>query len=127
MNGEQQAPPKKENQKEKPCMCSKENIHEPDGCSKCRGENRAYLVQVSLLQEIPPNKRKRHKAFGVVKITMALILFMYWQMAALAGAFQIYDENIYNNAFLTIANFSFVVVAGWYFCGVILDKFGIIQ
>lgn len=62
MNGEQQKPPTAENQEEKPCVCSKDHIHESNGCSKCCRENWPYVVSVSVLQEIPSNKRKRDKA-----------------------------------------------------------------
>lgn len=127
MDGKQQAPQKETHKEKEPCMCSKDHLHESNGCSKCCCQNGSNVVQVSILQEVSPNKRKRNKAFGIIKIVSIVFLFMFWEMAALTGAFQIYDENIYDNAFLTIANFSFVAVAGWYLCGAILDKFAIMK
>lgn len=127
MDGKQQAPQKETHKEEKSCMCSKDHLHESNGCPKCCGQNGSNVVQVSILQEVSPNKRKRNKAFGIVKIITALILFMFWEMFALYGSWQIEYENIYLCAFYTIANFSFVAVAGWYLCGAILDKFAIMK
>lgn len=120
-DGEQQTPPTKENEKKKSCMCSESHVHEPNGCAKCGSKNGPHVVQVSILQELPSNKRKWHEKAKELGIILALVLFCAWECLALYGAWQIEDENIYLNIFLVIANFSFVAVAGWFYCDRILE------
>ena len=62
MDGKQQTPQKETNKEEKACMCSEGHVPESNGCPKCCCKNWPYVVQVSVLQEIPPDKRKGNEA-----------------------------------------------------------------
>lgn len=127
MDGKQQESQATKDRKEEACMCGKGHVQKSNGCSKRCCPDWSDLVQVSVLPEVSPNKRKRDKALRTVKVIAVIALFTFWEISALVGSFQIFDENVYDNAFLTIANFSFVAIAGWYFCDVILNRFDIME
>ena len=127
MDGKQQAPPQAQDAKKAPCMCGENDLQEPNGCAECRCQNRPYVVQVSILQELPPNKFKRNEKAKIIGIVIVLVLYCTWEALAIYGAWQIENENVYLSAFYTIVNWAFIAVAGWYFCEAILGKFDIMD
>lgn len=125
MNGEQQKPPTAENQEEKPCVCSKNHLHESNGCSKCCRENWPYVVQVSVLQEIPSNKRKWNKALRKLVEVLRCAFIVALALLATSAIDSVNTGNIFLDFAIDISIWCFVcyglVMAFFHLLDKILD------
>lgn len=108
MDGKQQAPPQAQDAKKAPCMCGENDLQEPNGCAECRCQNRPYVVQVSILQELPPNKRKRNKAIGKLVEVVRFAFIVVLAFMAISANDSIDTGNVFLDLAVIISIYCFV-------------------
>lgn len=99
MNGEQQKLPTAKDKEKKPCVCSKSDVQKSDGCAKCGCQDGPHLVQVSVLWELSPNKRKRDEA---IRKLVEVVRFAFVAVLAFLATSAI-DSIDTGNVFLDLA------------------------
>lgn len=108
MNGEQQTPQKEENQEKEPRMCTEENLHESNGCSKRCCPDWSDLVQVSILYEIPPDKRKRNEALKKLVEVFRFAFIVVLAFLATGAIDSVDTGNIFMDLAIDISLYCFV-------------------
>lgn len=108
MNGEQQTPQKKENQEKEPRMCTKDHLHESDGCPECCCQNGSYVVQVSILHEVPPNKRKRNETLRKLVEVVRFAFIIALAFLAIGAIDSVDTGNIFMDLAIDVSLYCFV-------------------